>query len=74
MEDKKLSARNNYSSSTFLKRIYLNSFQNENNNEFKKNLEKKSNSNPCKKYSESQNKIILLYLWNNLWKTKIKNI
>ena len=54
MEDKKHPAKNNYSSSSFLKRNNLNSFQNENNNEFKENLEKISNSNPCEKYSESQ--------------------
>ena len=53
MEDKKHQARNNYSSSTFLNRNNLDGFQNV-DEEFKENFEKISNSNPCKKYSESQ--------------------
>ena len=62
MEDKKHLARNNYSSSTFLKRSNVNSFQNENNDEFKENFAKMSNSNPCQKYSESQKNNITLSL------------
>ena len=69
MKNKKYSAKNNYSSSSFLKFNNLN-----NKNEFKKNLEKISNLKPCTKFLNHKNKIILIYLLNNIWKIKMKSI
>ncbi len=61
MEGKKILIKNNCSSSSFLKFKGLDTIQNELVHEFKENIEKVSNSSPCKKNYQSlkQNNIIL---------------